>query len=58
MLGKLSEQLEHHTGAGVGVSDISYISTVEKLMYGIGQGNCSSPIMWEILNQLILTALE
>jgi hypothetical protein len=40
------------------VSDISYISTVEKLLYGIGQGSCSSPIIWALLNQLILTALE
>jgi hypothetical protein len=40
------------------VSDISYSSTVEKLLYGIGQGRCSSPIIWAILNQLILTALK
>jgi hypothetical protein len=31
---------------------------VEKLLYSIGQGICSSPIMWALLNQLILTALE
>jgi hypothetical protein len=58
MLGKLWEQLEHHISTGFGVSYISYISTVEKLLYGIGQGSCSSPIMWALLNQLILTALE
>jgi hypothetical protein len=40
------------------VSDISYSSTVEKLLYGIGQGSCSSPIMWALLNKLILTSLE
>jgi hypothetical protein len=58
MLGKLWEQLEHHISTGLGVSDISYSSTVEKLLYGIGQGSCSSPIMWALLNQMILTALE
>jgi hypothetical protein len=58
ILGKLCEQLEHHTRTGFGVSDILYSSTVEKLLYGIGQGICSSPIMWALLNQLILTALE
>jgi hypothetical protein len=41
MLGKLWEQLEHHITTGFGVSDISYSSTVEKLLYGIGQGSCS-----------------
>jgi hypothetical protein len=39
MLGKLWEQLEHHIITGFGVSDISYSSTVEKLLYGIGQGS-------------------
>jgi hypothetical protein len=28
------------------------------LLYGIGQGRCASPILWALLNQLILTALE
>jgi hypothetical protein len=58
MLGKLWEQLEHHISTGFGVSDISYSSTLEKLLYEIGQGSCSSPIMWALLSQLILTALE
>jgi hypothetical protein len=35
MLGKLWEQLEHHITTGFSVSDISYSSTVEKLLYGI-----------------------
>jgi hypothetical protein len=39
------------------VSDKSYSSTLEKLLYGIGQGSCSSPILWALLNQLLLTAL-
>jgi hypothetical protein len=30
---------------------------MDKLLYGIGQGSCSSPIVWALLNQLILTAL-
>jgi hypothetical protein len=44
--------------AGFGVSDISYSSTLEKLLDGIRHGSYSSPIMWSLLNQLILTALE
>jgi hypothetical protein len=39
------------------MSDISYSSAVEKLLYIIGQVSCSLPILWELLNQLILTAL-
>jgi hypothetical protein len=31
---------------------------VEKLRYGVGKGSCSSPMLWALLNQLILTALE
>jgi hypothetical protein len=58
MLGKLWEKLEHHISTGFGVSDISYSSTVDKLLYGIGQGSCSSPILWDLSNQMILTALE
>jgi hypothetical protein len=57
-LGKLWKKLEHHISTGFGVSDISYSSTVQELLYGIGQGSCSSPIMWALLHQLILTALE
>jgi hypothetical protein len=57
MLGKLWEQLEHHISTGYGISEATYSSTVQKLLYGIGQGNCSSPILWALLNQLIMTAL-
>jgi hypothetical protein len=42
---------------GYGISESTYIGTAEKLLYGIGQGSCSSPILWALLNQLILTAL-
>jgi hypothetical protein len=58
MLGKLWEQLEHHISTGFGVSDISYSITVDKLLYGIRKGSCSSPIMWAIFNHLILTAIQ
>jgi hypothetical protein len=59
MLGKLQEQLEHHNiSTDFGVSDISYISSVENLLYGIRQGSCSSPILWALLNQLVVMALE
>jgi hypothetical protein len=57
MLGLLWAQLEHHVATGFGVSDASYKSTMNKLLYGIGQGICSSPIVWALLNQLLLTAL-
>jgi hypothetical protein len=57
MLGLLWAQLEHHVATGFGVSDASYTSTTDKLLYGIGQGSCSSPIVWALLNQLLLTAL-
>jgi hypothetical protein len=40
------------------VSETTYGSTIDKLLYGTGQGNCTSPILWALLNQLILTALE
>jgi hypothetical protein len=30
---------------------------MDKLLYGIGQGSCSSPILWALLIQLLLTAL-
>jgi hypothetical protein len=57
MLGKLWEKLEHHILTGYRISEATYSSTVEKLLYGIGQGSCSSPILWALLNQLIMTAL-
>jgi hypothetical protein len=57
MLGLIWAQLEHHVATGFGVSDASYKSTMDKLLYGIGQGSCSSPIVWAVLNQLLLTAL-
>jgi hypothetical protein len=57
MLGLLWAQLEHHVATGFGVSDAAYKSTTDKLLYGIGQGSCSSTIVWALLNQLLLTAL-
>jgi hypothetical protein len=57
MLGLLWAQLEHHVATCFGVSDSSYKSTIYKLLYGIGQGSCSSPILWALLSQLLLTAL-
>jgi hypothetical protein len=57
MLGLLWSQLEHHVATAYGVSDKTYSSTLEKLLYGIEQGSCASPILWALLNQLLLTAL-
>jgi hypothetical protein len=58
MLGLLWAQMQHHICTGFGVSETTYGSTIEKLMYGIGQGSCASPIRWALLNQMILAALE
>jgi hypothetical protein len=57
VLGKLWEQLEHHSSTRYGISKATYSNTVDKLMYGIGQGSSSSPIIWALLNQLIMTVL-
>jgi hypothetical protein len=56
-LGLLWAQFEHYISTGYGVSDKTYPSTPEKLIYGIGQGGCASPILWALLNQLLITAL-
>jgi hypothetical protein len=57
ILGLLWAHMDHHVATGFGVSDTSYKSTMDKMLYGIGQGSCSSPIAWALLNQLLLTAL-
>jgi hypothetical protein len=57
MIGLLWAQLENHIATGYGVSGKTYSSTLEKLLHGIRQGVCASPILWALLNQLILTAL-
>jgi hypothetical protein len=57
MLGLLWTQLEHHVATGFGVSDVSFKSTMDKLLYGIDQGSCSSLIAWALLSQLLLTTL-
>jgi hypothetical protein len=57
LLGSLWAQLEHHICTGFGVLDKSYSSSLDKLLYGIEQGSCSSSILWALLNQLLLTAL-
>jgi hypothetical protein len=57
MISILRAQLEHHIATGYGVSDKTYSSTLEKLLYGICQGGYASPIVWALLNQLLLTAL-
>jgi hypothetical protein len=46
-----------YIATGFGVSDKTYSSTLDKLLYGIGQGGCVSPILWALINQLLLTAL-
>jgi hypothetical protein len=49
--------VEHHVCTSFGVSDKTYGSTINKLLYGIGQGSCASPILWALINQLLLAAL-
>jgi hypothetical protein len=58
MLGLLWTQRQHHICTSFGVSNDTYGSSVHKLLYGIGQGSCASPVLWELLNQIILSALE
>jgi hypothetical protein len=57
MLGLLLAHMEHHVCTGFRVLDKTYGSTIDKLLYGIGQGSCASPILWALINQLLLTAL-
>jgi hypothetical protein len=57
MLGLVWAQMEHHVCTGFGVSYKTYGSTIDKLLYGIGQGSCASPIIWALINQLLLIAL-
>jgi hypothetical protein len=49
--------MEHHVCTGFGVSDKTYGSTIDKLLYGIGQDNCASPILWALVNKLLLATL-
>jgi hypothetical protein len=58
MLGLLWAQMQHHICTGFGVSKETYGSSIDKLLYDIGQGSCASPILWALLNQIILAALE
>jgi hypothetical protein len=57
MSGLLWAQMEHHVCTGFRVSDKKYGSTINKLLYGIGQGSCASTILWEFLDQLLLASL-
>jgi hypothetical protein len=57
MLGFLWSQLEHHVCTGCGVLDVTYRSSLDNFLYGISQGSCASPILWALLNQLLLAAL-
>jgi hypothetical protein len=57
MLGLMWAQMEHHVCTGFGVSDKTYGLTIDKLRYGKGQGSCASPILWVLINQLLLAAL-
>jgi hypothetical protein len=57
MLGFLWSQLEHHVCTVYGVSDTTYSSSLDKLLYEIGKSSCASPILWDLLNQLFLAAL-
>jgi hypothetical protein len=58
MLGLLWAQMQHRICIGFGVSKDTYGSSIDKLLYGIGQGSCAQPTLWALLNQIILAALE
>jgi hypothetical protein len=57
MLGLMWDNMEHHVCTGFGISDKTYGSTIDNLMYEIGQGSCTSPILWALIHQLLLTTL-
>jgi hypothetical protein len=57
ILGHLWAELEHHICTRYGVSDKTYKSTIDKLLYCIGQGSCASPINGASINWLVMTAL-
>jgi hypothetical protein len=50
--------MQNHICTGFGVSKKTYVSSIDKLLYGIGQGSCASPILWALLNKIILAALD
>jgi hypothetical protein len=54
MLGLLWAQMEHHVCTGFVVSDKTYGSTIDKLLYDTIQGSCASPILRALINQLFL----
>jgi hypothetical protein len=57
IVGLLWAQMEHHVCTVFGVLDKMYGSTIDKLMYGIGQDSCASPILRALINQLLPVAL-
>jgi hypothetical protein len=57
MLRMLWAQMEHHVCTGFSVFYKTYGSTINKLMYGIRQGICASPILWALIKQILLAAL-
>jgi hypothetical protein len=58
MLGLLWAQMQHHICYGFSVSKDTYGLSFDKILYGIGQGRCALPILWALLNQIIIAALE
>jgi hypothetical protein len=45
-LGELWDTAIHLTKTAYGTSDITYCSTSEKPLYGLGQGSMCSPLFW------------
>jgi hypothetical protein len=56
MLGLIWAQMQHHIC--IGISKDTYGSSIHKLLYGIGRGSCASPLLWALLNHIILATLE
>jgi hypothetical protein len=56
MLGLLWAQMEHHVCTCLGVSDKTYRSTTEKLLYVSRSRKLL--IIWALINQLLLAAME
>jgi hypothetical protein len=57
-LGKLWDQTIHLIKTIYGTSDITYTSTADMPLYGLGQGSMCGPIFWLLCYWLIVSSLD
>jgi hypothetical protein len=50
--------VQQHIHTGFSLSKDTYRSSIDKLRYGISQENCASPILWALINHIVLAAQE